>query len=123
MTSTLRRLTKIPSNINVLVMTSLGTADLVVVGAGIVGLAHAVDAAARGLSVAVVERDERATGASVRNFGHGCVTAQDGEALAYALAARELWLRLGREAGFWAEATGTLVVARAEDELTVLEEF
>lgn len=102
---------------------SLGSADLVVVGAGIVGLAHAADAVRRGLSVAVVERDERATGASVRNFGHGCFTAQDGDALRYALAARTSWLRLAAQAGFWLREAGTVVVARADDEYAVLEEF
>lgn len=53
--------------------------DLVVVGAGIVGLAHAVEAVRRGLRVTVIERDRRPVGASVRNFGHCCVTAQRGE--------------------------------------------
>ncbi|MGR6916762.1 TIGR03364 family FAD-dependent oxidoreductase [[Actinomadura] parvosata] len=103
--------------------TSLGAADLVVVGAGIVGLAHAVDAVARGLSVVVVERDERAVGASVRNFGHGCFTAQDGDALRYAMAARTAWLRLAKEAGLRLDESGTVVVARADDEYAVLREF
>ncbi|GII88543.1 FAD-dependent oxidoreductase [Sphaerisporangium siamense] len=98
-------------------------ADVVVVGAGIVGLAHACEALARGRSVVVVERDERAVGASVRNFGHGCVTAQDGTALAYARTARETWVRLARSAGFWLRESGTVVLARAEDEMAVLEEF
>ncbi|MGW6447744.1 TIGR03364 family FAD-dependent oxidoreductase [Lentzea sp. NPDC055074] len=97
--------------------------DLVVVGAGIVGLAHAWHAVRRGLSVVVVERDSHAVGASVRNFGHGCFTAQDGVAFEYATAARGEWLALAREAGFWVRESGTLVVARAEDELAVLEEF
>lgn len=97
--------------------------DLVVVGAGIVGLAHAYHAVERGLCVAVIERDEHATGASVRNFGHGCITAQDGPALDYALAARESWLALAKDAGFWLCEGGTLVVARAEDEQEVVEEF
>jgi FAD dependent oxidoreductase TIGR03364 len=97
--------------------------DLAIVGAGVVGLAHAVEAVQRGLSVVVVERDERATGASVRNFGHGCITAQDGDALQYALAARQTWLRLAKEAGFWLDDSGTVVVARAEDELAVLAEL
>ncbi|SMD22551.1 TIGR03364 family FAD-dependent oxidoreductase [Lentzea albidocapillata] len=97
--------------------------DLVVVGAGIVGLAHAWHAVQRGLSVAVVERDEHAAGASVRNFGHGCFTAQDGVAFSYAMAARAEWLTLAREAGFWLRESGTLVVAREVDELAVLEEF
>jgi FAD dependent oxidoreductase TIGR03364 len=99
------------------------TVDLAIVGAGIVGLAHAVDAVSRGLSVAIFERDERAVGASVRNFGHCCITAQSGAARRYAIAARPIWLRLAKEAGFWATDAGTIVVARADDEYTVLEEF
>ncbi|MCX4750030.1 TIGR03364 family FAD-dependent oxidoreductase [Kitasatospora sp. NBC_01287] len=102
---------------------TLGAADVVVVGAGIVGLAHAYEALERGLSVAVVERDERAAGASVRNFGHACATAQDGVALEYGLAARERWVKLADAAGFWLGRTGTVMVARAEDELAVLTEF
>ncbi len=97
--------------------------DLVVVGAGIVGLAHAVEAVARGMSVTVVERDDRAVGASVRNFGHGCVTAQEGEALRFGERARDTWLRLAREAGFWARESGTVVVARHEEERACLAEL
>jgi FAD dependent oxidoreductase TIGR03364 len=99
------------------------SADVLVIGAGIVGLACAHEALERGLSVVVVERDERATGASIRNFGHACATAQSGQALAYGRAARDTWLRLAGAAGFWAQRTGTLMVAREADELAVLEEF
>ncbi|MDH6121884.1 FAD dependent oxidoreductase TIGR03364 [Kitasatospora sp. GAS204A] len=102
---------------------TLGSADVVVVGAGIVGLAHAYEALERGLSVAIVERDERATGASVRNFGHACATAQDGVALGYGLEARARWIKLAEQAGFWLRRSGTVMVARAEDELAVLTEF
>jgi len=97
--------------------------DLVVVGAGIVGLGHAVAALRRGLTVAVVDRASGIVGASARNSGHLCVSGQEGEARAYAESARELWLTLAPEAGFWLRESGTVVVARAEDELAVLEEF
>jgi len=100
-----------------------GSADILVIGAGIVGLACAYEAVERGLSVIVVERDARATGASIRNFGHACATAQSGKALEYGRIARTTWLRLAEEAKFWAQRTGTLMVARADDELAVLEEF
>ncbi len=93
--------------------------DVVIVGAGIVGLAHAVEALKPGPSVLVVERDDRPVGASVRNFGHGCVTGQLGTNQAWALAARERWHELSREAGFWIGTGGALIAARSADELVV----
>jgi FAD dependent oxidoreductase TIGR03364 len=98
-------------------------ADVAIVGAGIVGLAHAVEAVERGLSVVLVERDDQACGASIRNFGHGCFTAQADEGLELALAARERWVSLARKAGFWLIESGSVVVAQAPDELAVMEEF
>ena len=105
------------------VSSSSSSSDLVVVGAGIVGLAHAVDAVERGMSVTVVERDDRAVGASVRNFGHACITAQEGEALRFAEHARTTWLRLGRQAGFEVAECGTVVVARSPEESAALDEL
>lgn len=101
----------------------LDTADVVVIGAGIVGLAHAYHAVERGLSVVVIERDQWATGASVRNFGHGCLTAQSGTVLDFASVSRADWLALAKTAGFWIREGGTVVAARADDEYAVLTEF
>ncbi|MCQ4206108.1 TIGR03364 family FAD-dependent oxidoreductase [Streptomyces longispororuber] len=100
-----------------------GRSDLVVVGAGIVGLAHAVEAVRRGLSVTVVERDRRPVGASVRNFGHCCITAQRGDLLGLAERSRTGWLDAAARAGLWAPEAGALVVARSATELAVLEEL
>ncbi|MDQ4502605.1 TIGR03364 family FAD-dependent oxidoreductase [Sinomonas sp. ASV322] len=97
--------------------------DLLVVGAGVVGLAHAAAAAERGLRVLVIERDGHAVSASVRNFGHCCVTAQAGELLDLARVARERWLSLSSAAGFWSTAAGGLAIARSAAELAVLEEL
>jgi D-hydroxyproline dehydrogenase subunit beta len=98
-------------------------ADVCVVGAGIVGLAHAHEARRRGLRVVVLDRDERAVGASVRNFGHVFAAGQrDGEDLELALAARDRWLELGARAGLEPVQAGTLIVAREPDELAVLED-
>ena len=94
-----------------------------VVGAGIVGLAHALEARRRGLSVTVVERDERAVGASVRNFGHACITGQTGRNLALARSSRARWIEAGRDAGFDVAESGAVVVARSPEEMAVLEEF
>ncbi|MFF9642976.1 TIGR03364 family FAD-dependent oxidoreductase [Kitasatospora aureofaciens] len=97
--------------------------DVVIVGAGIIGLAHAFEALSNGLSVTVLDRDRRPVGASVRNFGHCCISAQDGELLALAQRSRPGWLRAAEAAGIWAAEAGTLVVARSATEAAVLEEL
>ncbi|UFS59984.1 TIGR03364 family FAD-dependent oxidoreductase [Subtercola endophyticus] len=101
----------------------LAECDVVIVGAGIVGLAHATEALRRGLSVVVIDRDSRAVGASVRNFGHCCVTAQSGDLLELAQSARERWLHYGALAGFFHVQSGGLAVARSAEELAVLDEL
>lgn len=97
--------------------------DLLVVGAGVVGLSHAAAAREKGLSVAVVDRDDRCVGASVRNFGHASITAQSDRALDLGRAGRDRWIALARQAGFWLAECGTVVLARTPDEAAVLEEF
>ncbi|WP_226531311.1 TIGR03364 family FAD-dependent oxidoreductase [Microbacterium paraoxydans] len=100
---------------------SADTADVVVVGSGVVGLGAAYAAVRRGLRVIVVDRTDTPVGATIRNFGHLCIGAQRGEARRYADASRESWLRLSRDAGFWLRESGTLVAARHDDEIAVLE--
>ena len=97
--------------------------DVVIVGAGIVGLAHAAHAVANGLTVAIVERDHHAVGASVRNFGHCCITAQSGELYELAQTSRKYWLEFAERAGFWAAEAGAVVLARTDAEMAVLREL
>lgn len=100
------------------------TYDLAVVGAGIVGLAHAYHAARAGNRVILLERSSRAVGASIRNFGMVWPVGQmPGEGRALALRAREHWLDLAQDAGFWLNPCGSLHLAYADDELAVLNEF
>ena len=99
-------------------------ADLAVVGAGIVGLAHALEGARRGLKVVVCERDARAQGASVRNFGMVWPVGQTpGKAHRRALRSRAVWVETAPAAGIWHAETGSLHLAYREDERRVLEEF
>ncbi|MGO4144625.1 TIGR03364 family FAD-dependent oxidoreductase [Paenarthrobacter sp. YAF11_1] len=97
--------------------------DVVIVGAGIVGLAHAAHAVANGLTVTIIDRDHHAAGASVRNFGHCCITAQSGELYELAQTSRKYWLEFAEQAGFWASEAGAVVLARTEAEMNVLREL
>ncbi|ROQ38258.1 FAD dependent oxidoreductase TIGR03364 [Frondihabitans sp. PhB188] len=97
--------------------------DVAIVGAGIVGLGHALAAVDRGLSVHVVDRTSRPNGSTIRNFGHACISVQSGAAQVYADRSRQLWLRLRDEAGLWMRDGGGYVAARADDELRALSEF
>ncbi|MET3142350.1 UNVERIFIED_ORG: FAD dependent oxidoreductase TIGR03364 [Arthrobacter sp. UYEF2] len=100
-----------------------GPADVVIIGAGTVGLAHAAHAAASGLTVTILERDHQAVGASVRNFGHCCITAQSGELYKLAQISRKYWLEFAERAGFWAAEAGAVVLARTGAEMAVLQEL
>src|SRR5262245_12865107 len=98
--------------------------DVAVVGAGIVGLAHAWAAAKRGLKVTLFERTEWAVGASIRNFGLIWPIGQPfGPAHDHAMRARELWEGVAAKAGLYRMGTGSLHLAYREDEQAVLEEF
>ncbi|RBP65083.1 FAD dependent oxidoreductase TIGR03364 [Brevibacterium sanguinis] len=97
--------------------------DVLVIGAGIVGLAHAYEALRQGLSVRVVERDHRPNGASIRNFGHCCITGQGRDLSDMAFTSRQGWLDCARDVGFWAPEAGAVVVARSPEEMAVVEQF
>jgi FAD dependent oxidoreductase TIGR03364 len=98
--------------------------DDVVVGAGIVGLAHATALAKRGRQVLVVESSPRAEGASIRNFGMVWPIGQpEGVLHQTAMTSRCIWEELAHQSGIPLEPCGSLHLAYHEDELQVLTEY
>lgn len=98
--------------------------DLIVVGAGIVGLAHAYTAAQRGLKVCVLERDAACVSASIRNFGFVTVTGQGaGSTWRRAHRSREVWDTVAPQAGIDVLHRGLYVRAARPLAQAVLEAF
>ncbi len=98
--------------------------DVIVVGAGIVGLAHAYTAALRGLKVLVIERDAACIGASIRNFGFVTVTGQRaGAHYQRAARSRDIWADIAPQAGIDVVHTGLWLTARRPAAHAVLQEF
>ena len=98
--------------------------DLAVIGGGIVGLAHAITAARRGQRVVLIERERRANGASIRNFGFVTVTGQErGESWALARRTRDVWAEIAPLAGITVEHRGLYVSARSDEAMAVIEAF
>jgi D-hydroxyproline dehydrogenase subunit beta len=98
--------------------------DVLIVGAGIVGLALAHAYARRGYRVGVFEREGMSLMASIRNFGMVWPIGQPaGPALEMAMAGRRIWEDLSSAAGFWFDPVGSIHAAYREEEMAVLREF
>ncbi len=97
---------------------------VVVVGGGVLGLMHAVEARDRGHDVVHLEREPGSRGASVRNFGLIWLSGRDGgPELDLARRARAGWERLAGEVpGIGFRPHGSLTLATDDAELTLLKE-
>ena len=97
---------------------------MVIVGGGIVGTMHALEATGRGYEVVQLEREVAPRGATVRNFGLVWVSGRAaGRELAVAARARQRWEEIaGLVPGTGFRANGSLTVATSEEEWEVLVE-
>lgn len=96
----------------------------IVIGAGIVGLATARALAVKGYKVTVLERNEKAVGASIRNFGMIWPIGQtSGSLYERAMLSRQIWKELCDDAKIWYEESGSLHIAYDDLEHKVIEEY
>lgn len=96
---------------------------ITIVGGGILGTAHALEAIRRGHQVVQFEREVEARGATVRNFGLVWVSGRAAEELDVALRARELWEKLGADIpGVGFRPAGSVTLLRTPLEVAVAEE-
>ena len=96
----------------------------IVVGAGIVGMAAARALALKGYAVNVYERNLKASGASVRNFGMVWPIGQPaGKQYERAIRSRNCWKEIGDSSRLWYDPVGSLHLAYHQMEWQVLQEL
>jgi FAD dependent oxidoreductase TIGR03364 len=98
--------------------------DLAVVGAGIVGIGVALAAVRQGKNVVVIERNAKAVGASIRNFGFVTITGQKaGAHWERAMRTRDIWAEIADEAGIPLIHRGLVMPARRSEAAVVVDAF
>jgi len=98
--------------------------DLAVIGGGVIGLAHAYVAARAGQRVVLIERDPRANGASIRNFGFVTISGQErGDSWQLARRTRDVWAEIAERAGIPIAHHGLYLSARSPEAIAVIEAF
>lgn len=96
----------------------------IVIGAGIVGLAHALELSKHGYAVQVFERNAAAYGASIRNFGMVWPVGQPaGTLYNRAMRSRAVWKDICNAAGLWYSEAGSLHLAHHPLEATAMQEI
>ena len=96
----------------------------IVIGAGIVGLATARALSLKGYRVTIIEKSEKAVGASIRNFGMLWPIGQpDGLLYNRAIRSKTIWKDIADSIGLWYDEVGSLHVAHNKDEWNVLQEL
>jgi FAD dependent oxidoreductase TIGR03364 len=100
------------------------SSNAIVIGAGIVGLATARALALKGYQVTIVERTDKAVGASIRNFGMIWPIGQPaGKLYNRAIRSKIIWKEIADKIGLCYNECGSLHTAYYQDEWQVLNEL
>lgn len=96
--------------------------DLIVVGSGILGTSHALQAARSGLSVLILEKDNRPVNATVRNFGQAVPSGLSGRWHEYGRVGVQLYKEIQQKFDISVRPFGSVYVASDAEELEILHE-
>ena len=98
--------------------------NAIVVGAGIVGLATARALTYKGYQVKIIERSDKAVGASIRNFGMVWPIGQPaGLQFELAMRSKYIWQEIADKAGIWYHEAGSIHTAYNNEEWVVIQEL
>ncbi|MFN4144266.1 MAG: TIGR03364 family FAD-dependent oxidoreductase [Runella sp.] len=97
--------------------------DLIVVGSGILGTAHAYHAAQRGLSVLLLEKDNYPVGSTVQNFGQAVPSGFVGKWQEFGRRATDIYKQLQQEFDISVRQNGSVYIASDAAEQQLIHEL
>lgn len=97
--------------------------DLIIIGGGILGTAHAWHALEKGLKVLILERDNYPLGATVRNFGQVVPSGLADKWFGYGLTGLALYKSIQAKGDISVRHNGSVYIASDEDEQLLVHEL
>ncbi|RSC96201.1 TIGR03364 family FAD-dependent oxidoreductase [Tenacibaculum singaporense] len=97
--------------------------DLIVVGGGVLGTFHAYHAAKKGVSVAILEKDNKPQGATVRNFGQVVPSGMNQKWQNYGRESLTIYKSIQEQFDVSIRQNGTVYIASNEEEVQLIEEL
>ena len=104
-------------------MTMENKYDLIVVGGGVLGTFHAYHAVNKGLKVALLEKDAKPQGATVRNFGQVVPSGMDSKWQLYGRESLNIYKHIQSKFDISVRQEGSIYIASNEEETQLLLEL
>ncbi|QTE21323.1 TIGR03364 family FAD-dependent oxidoreductase [Polaribacter cellanae] len=97
--------------------------DLIIVGGGVLGTFHAFHALKKGFSVAILEKNSKPQGATVRNFGQVVPSGMNQKWQNYGRKSLEIYKSIQQEFDISIRQNGTIYIASNDEEVQLIEEL
>lgn len=97
--------------------------DLIVIGGGVLGTFHAYHALKKGLTVALLEKNDKPIDATVRNFGQVVPSGMNAKWQRYGRKSLELYKSIQQEFDIKIQNHGSIYIASNHEEVTLIEEL
>jgi FAD dependent oxidoreductase TIGR03364 len=97
--------------------------DLIIVGSGILGTFHAYHALKKGMSVAILEKNSKPEGATVRNFGQVVPSGMDRKWQNFGKESLKIYKDIQSQFDINLRKNGTIYLASNEEEMQLIEEL
>ena len=101
----------------------MNTFDIVIIGGGALGTFHAYHALQKGLSVALLEKDQQPQSATVRNYGQIIPSGLNAQWQKYGRRSLEIYKEIQAQTDITLRNNGTVYLASNDKEAQLLEEM